>query len=54
LRSGDARDFVVNVRGIDLERPAFGNEIADLLEERFVGGYIDATTPPSPVPIVNL
>jgi hypothetical protein len=54
LRSRHGSNFRVYIGGVDLEGRPFGDQIADLLQERPVGGRVGRTPPPASVPLVDL
>jgi hypothetical protein len=41
LRAGDARDLVVDIRGVDREIRALGLEVADVAEERRISWAVE-------------
>ena len=54
LRSRHGSNFRVHIGGVDLEGRPFGDQIADLLQERLVGGRVGRMPAPASVPLVDL
>ena len=53
LRPGEGRDFAVHIRRARREGLALGREIADLAQERLVGGQIEGAAGMFAVPVVD-
>ena len=53
LRAGDRGDLGVDIGGVDLEIPAFGQQIPDLAQKLGITAVIHRLGPPGPVPLVD-